>query len=264
MNRFAVPSAVAAALVVLTAAHAADAQPKPKVARACGISAIPLTVGNQWIYESAGLPADRALTENQLKGLPVIPKQVTITVKSVDTKDGVTTVTLTEDLDGRAHETSITCTATSLVMSPNAFWFNGEPGDVFGIELTDVERKGRTFAIAAGKLDTVTPDWHDDLNAKWRHIAVGKVFPTMRTGTLGLGRRVVIQPPEAITTKAGSWKANKLGIESTLAITIEPAPLKPLREIPLLVNFMYQVDGVGVVQTVTGSAQYLLVTSKVQ
>ena len=129
------------ATVVAGLAGDAQAQPKPatpKPVRACGVTAIPLTVGNEWTYEAAGLPPDRQLSEAQMKAQPVVPKRVTVTVKSVDTKDGVTTVGLSEDIDGRVHASTITCTATSFQVSPNAFWFNGEPGDVFGIELTDV------------------------------------------------------------------------------------------------------------------------------
>ncbi|MBK7072724.1 MAG: hypothetical protein IPH44_10515 [Myxococcales bacterium] len=254
------------ATVVAGLAGAAQAQPKPatpKPVRACGVTAIPLTVGNEWTYEAAGLPPDRQLSEAQMKAQPVVPKRVTVTVKSVDTKDGVTTVGLSEDIDGRVHASTITCTATSFQVSPNAFWFNGEPGDVFGIELTDVERKGKTLDLVGGKLTTLA-DWHDDLNAKWKHLVIGKVIPTMRSGTLALTRHIVTQPSESVTTKAGTWKAAKLGIETTIKITIEPAPPNPLRDIPLLVNFIYLVDGVGVVQTANYTAQFLLVNSKVQ
>ncbi|MBL8619710.1 MAG: hypothetical protein JNK64_00370 [Myxococcales bacterium] len=254
------------ATVVAGLAGAAQAQPKPvtpKPVRACGVTAIPLTVGNEWTYEAAGLPPDRQLSEAQMKAQPVVPKRITVTVKSIDTKDGITTVGLSEDIDGRVHASTITCSATSFQVSPNAFWFNGEPGDVFGIELTDVERKGKTLDLVAGKLTTLA-DWHDDLNAKWKHLVVGKVIPTMRSGTLSLTRHIVTQPSESVTTKAGTWKAAKLGIETTIKVTIEPAPPNPLRDIPLLVNFIYLVDGVGVVQTANYTAQFLLVNSKVQ
>lgn len=264
VKRSVVLSSVAVAVTGLAGTSLAQPKPAtPKAVRACGVSAIPLTVGNEWTYEAAGLPADRALSEAQMKAQPVVPKQVTITVKSVDTKDGVTTVGLSEDIDGRVHGSTITCSATSFQISPNAFWFNGEPGDVFGIELTDVERKGKTLDLVGGKLTTLA-DWHDDLNAKWKHVGVGKVIPTLRTGTLALTRHIVTQPSESVTTKAGTWKAAKLGIETTIKLTIEPAPPNPLRDIPLLVNFLYIVDGVGVVQTMNYTSQFLLVNSKVQ
>lgn len=264
MKRSAVLSSVA--LLAFGLVGLAHAQPKPaapKIVRACGITAIPLTVGNEWTYEVAGLPPDRQLSEAQLKAQPVPPKQVTITVKTVDTVDGVTTVGLSEDIDGRVHASSITCSATSFQISPNAFWFNGEPGDVFGIALSEIERKGKTFDLIAGKLPA-PGDWHDDLNAKWKHVALGKLLPTMRSGTLALTRHFATQGLEQVTTKAGSWKAAKLGIETTIKVTIDPAPPNPLRDRELLVNFLYVVDGVGVAQAINYTAQYLLVNYVVQ
>ena len=93
---------------------------------------------------------------------------------------------------------------------------------------------------------------------------VGKLLPTLRSGTVSVSRHIVTQPSETITTKAGTWKAAKLGIETATKVTIEPPPLNPLRDIPLLVNFLYLVDGVGVVQTLNYTAQFLLVNYKVQ
>jgi hypothetical protein len=39
-------------------ASPAFAQAKPKVTRACGISAIPLSIGNTWTYEPAAPPPE--------------------------------------------------------------------------------------------------------------------------------------------------------------------------------------------------------------
>ena len=250
---------------VAAVAGTAAAQPKPaKVPRACNASAVPLSVGNEWTYEATQVPADRALSDAQLKALPPQPKQVTIKVTAIDTKDNVTTVTLSEDLDGRVHTSTITCSAGGgFSMAPNAFWFNGEPGEVVGLELSETTRKGKTLELAAGKLNGALTEWHDDLSAKWKHLAIGKVFPTLRTGTIELARHVVVLPSEQISTKAGTWKAAKLGIETTTKITIEPVTEQPLRDIPLLVNLMYVQDGVGVVAVINSAAQYMLVNYQV-
>lgn len=252
---------------VAAASGTAAAQPKPaaaKVVRACNATTVPLSVGNEWTYESVQVPPDRAMSEAQLKALPPQPKQVVIKVTAIDTKDNVTTVTLSEDLDGRVHTSTITCApGGGLSIAPNAFWFNGEPGDVIGLEMSELTRKGKSIELAGGKLNAALTEWHDDLTAKWKHIAIGKVFPTLRSGTIELARHVVVLPSETIVTKAGNWKAAKLGIETTTKITIEPAPELPLREIPLLVNLMYLQDGVGVVGVINSAAQYLLVNYQV-
>jgi hypothetical protein len=247
-------------------ATVAGAQPRrpvvPKAVRACGVSAIPLSVGNSWTYEPTPPPPDRALSEAQMKNTPWPPKKLVITVDAVDTVDGVTTVSMSEDLDGKIHKTSLTCKAGggNFQIGPTSFWYAGEPGPVYGIELSDVVRKGHTFELAGGKLTGL--EWHDDLEAKWKHVPTSKLQPTMRTGTLNQNRHFVVQPPEAITTKAGSWKAaNKLGIEVLTKVTIEPAPPLPLKELPLLVNFLWVADGVGVVQALNSFGQQYVLTA---
>lgn len=240
-------------LVSLAAmAAAASAQPtRPvKVERACGVSALPLSVGNSWTYEPVAPPPDRALSEAQMKSTPWPPKKLVITVTKIETADGVTTVTLSEDLDGKAHDTTITCKPGGAMFqaSLDAFWFAGEPGQAYGIELSEVQRKGDTLELAAGKLTPTIVEWHDDVLAKWKHVPTAKAMPTFRSGTLDINRHWVLQVPEQVATKAGTWKAAKYGIEINTKVTIEPAPALPLKENPLQVNFFYIVDGVGVVQ----------------
>src|SRR5688572_13680990 len=58
---------------------------KKKAVKACGITAIPLSVGNQWVYEAVAHPTP--LEEAQKKLLPPQPSKVTITVATVETKE---------------------------------------------------------------------------------------------------------------------------------------------------------------------------------
>jgi hypothetical protein len=253
-----------AATVVGTTATRVDAQPKTpppaKAVRACSVAAIPLSVGNTWTYESVAPPPDRQLSEAQLKFTPLAAKKLTIEVKAIDTKDGVTTVTLSEDLDGRTHASSITCTAGGrFQIAANSFWWNGEPGTTFGIELSDVERKGQTLELTAGKITGL--EWHDDMLGKWKHVATAKATPTMSTGTVSVVRHLAVQPAELVSTKAGSWKALKIGIESTIVVTIDRTTAKPLRDIPLMVNFLYQVDNVGIVEAINSFGQMYVLTA---
>ena len=245
---------------------AASAQPRPvapKVVRACGVTALPLSVGNSWTYEPTAPPPDRALTDAQLRNTPLPPKKLVVTVTGVETKEGVTTVSLSEELDGRVHPTTITCRAggAEFRMSPTAFWFTAEPGTTYGIELSDVERKGHTLELNGGKV--IALEWHDDLTAKWKHVATGKAQPTLRSGTLELIRHFVVQPAETVAVKAGTWKALKIGIEITTKVTIEPAPANPLKDLPLMVNFLYLADGVGVVQALNSFGQLYVLTEYV-
>lgn len=254
-------------------AGVAGAQPRraaaPRVERACGVSAVPLSVGNQWTYESIPAPADRQLSEAQQKSTPLPPKKIIIKVTGLETKEGLTTVTLSEDHDGRVHTSTVTCKpgGAEFRFSPNAFWFAGEPGDVYGIELSDVQRKGQSLTLAGGKLATAAvTDWHDDISAKWKHVQVGKAKPALRSGTIEIGRHyVVILPPEDVSSMAGQWKAQKLGVETAVKVTIEPAPANPLKDVPLFVNFLYFADNVGIVQTLNNfGVMYILTQYTVQ
>ena len=248
--------ALAGSLGTTRPAAAQPRAPKPPPAvKACGVSAIPLVVGNEWTYEPVAPPPESALTDAQVKLTPLQPKKLVIKVTSIETKEGVTTVTLREDLDGRGHDTTITCSAggARFSVAMDSFWFAGEAGQALGIELSQVERKGPTLLLAGGKI--VGPDWHDDVKAMWKHVPTGKATPPMRSGTLSLTRHWVLQPDETIAARAGTFNAKKLGVETTILVTIEPPPELPLRAPALLVNFLWIADGVGPVQVINSYGQ---------
>lgn len=261
-------SAVAAALglaVAVAVPRSAAAQPrtvKPAPAvKACGVSAVPLVVGNEWTYEPVAPPPANQLSEAQIKSTPVQPKKLVIKVTGIETKDGVTTVTLHEDLDGKGHDSTITCGGggARFSVSMNAFWFAGEAGTPIGIELDQLERKGQTLLLTGGKL--LAADWHDDVAAGWKHLPTGKATPTMRKGTLTLGRHWVLQPDERVRTAFGEWTSKKLGLETTITLTIDPPPLLPLKTQPLLVNFIWYVDAIGPVQVLNSFGQMYQLTT---
>jgi hypothetical protein len=228
----------------------AEAQRKPAVVRACNVSAIPLVVGNEWTYTPVEPPEDRALSDSQKKLTPVRPEKIVIKVSSIETQGGVTTVTLREDIDGKAHDTTITCTAggARFQISMEAFWFAGEPGRSWGIELSEMERKGQSLALAGGKLNAAVPDWHDDIKAKWKHVPTAQAKPTMRSGTLDLVRHWVQLKDEPIATTLGAWTTKQFGLETQPTLTIEPPTEQPLRLPNMLVNVFWIADGVGPVQ----------------
>ena len=78
-------------------------------------------------------------------------------------------------------------------------------------------------------------------------------------------RRWVVQPDEDVTIKSGTVKAKKLGVETTITATLEPPPPKPPADPtkpepvkpppPLLVNFLWFVDGIGPVQVLNSYGQ---------
>lgn len=235
-----------AALVGAAATPNAQAQKKAKAVKACGITAIPLAVGNTWTYEPVAHPL--ALEENQTKMLPLQPKKVVITVAAVETaKDsGVTTVKLSEQSDDRTIETTLTCTATQLTASPESFFFAGEPGGNWNLAFDKLERKGHTFGIAGGRLSGA--EWRDDLAVTWKRSATEGSEASLGGGTLSLERRLVIVADEPIATTSGNYnEATKVGIETHGEIAIEGAEGKPFVLPEGLVSYLWFVDGVGVV-----------------
>ncbi len=255
---------------LVTTATTAVAQPRPaakppvKAPRACGVTAIPLAMGNEWTYEPLPPPPDRTLSDPQLRLTPLQPKKLVIKVTGIESKDDGTTVTLSEDHDGRIHATTIRCTTGgTFSVAPDGFWFAGEPGQTYGIELTEVERKGQTLGLAAGKIAGL--EWHDDLKAKWKHLVTGKGSARMRKGTLEVVRHWVVLPEETLEVRIGDHageqlKALKLGLETTVKVTIDPAPVLPLKAPPLLVNFFWMVDGTGAVQVLNSYGQQFVLT----
>lgn len=285
---------LAAAPSSVTPATAQPAGAKPKPApKACGVTAIPLVVGNEWIYEPVAPPPDKDLTEAQKKLTPVRPDKIVIKVTSIETKDRVTTVTLHEDIDGKGHDTTITCTAggASFDIGMDAFWFAAEPGQVHGIEVSNVQRTGDTLELAGGKINAALPDWRDDVTASWKHVPAAQARPTMNSGTVEVRRHFVTLPSEPVATKYGQWnKSIKLGVETSVRTGLEPPTEKPLRgDIrcrdnkdpvcgcreqkaptdppdpicvpPLLVNFFWFIDGVGPVQTLNSYGQMFQLSS---
>src|SRR5262249_31667348 len=147
----------------MTETKGAGTAPTTKTPSQCGVKILPLAVGNTWTYSMVPAPTP---ADDQIKRLsPPQPNTVVVTVKSIDSKKGSATVItleeksttdLTKDpkkpvLDERTITTTITCNGKKFEISPDAFWFAGEPGGTIGLELAAVERpKGTTWQLTNG------------------------------------------------------------------------------------------------------------------
>src|SRR5687767_1380352 len=169
---------------------AADAAARPKKdkaaaggkAPACGAKLLPLVTGYQWTYNSiaAPLPPPDAIKRQS----PAQPKAIISTVKSVEAKAGETVVTLEEkvtidrttdpkkpQLDEYAYESTITCADKKFDISPNSFYFAGEPGGYQGLEVANLQRlKGTSLQLTKGTIGEAP--WPEDLVLEWK----GKPF----------------------------------------------------------------------------------------
>lgn len=271
------------ALVLALAPSAASAKPKVaaagKAASACGVTVVPLVEGNTWTYSFVA-PKDAA-TPEITRISPPAAKGFVITVKSVETKGADTVVTLEEKvtyqlnplpgkekggLDDRVITSTITCNAKKLDISPESFFFAGEPGGFGGISLDKVDRKGTSWQLTKGNFGEA--EWPEDLVIEWSHKAAKGSDAKLGAGKIEIERRFTPLEPEDLNTRAGTYKAEKLAVKTTGRVTLTKplsTDLKPA-ELPAdWINQLWFVPGTGVVQSLNRYAhQYQLVESTVQ
>lgn len=271
------------ALLALTLAPSiAAAAPKTTAAvggkPACGVTVLPLVTGNNWTYASA--PAPLPATADIVRISPPLPKSFLITVKSVETNGADTVVTLEEKisydytkdtkkpiLEDRVVISTITCNAKKFDISPESFFFAGEPGGFGGLSLDKVERKGTSWLLVKGVFGEAA--WPEDLVLQWTRKAFESSGATYGSGKLELERRFTPLESEDVITKAGSYpKSEKLAVKTTGRVTLDKpltADLKPMELPAEWINQLWFVEGTGVVQTLNRYAQmYQLVDSQLK
>jgi hypothetical protein len=248
------------AAIALAAPVVAHAQTKPKVTRACGISVLPLSLGNSWTYEAVGAPPERQLTEAAARNSPRQATKVVITVTAVETQGDVTQVTLSEDSDGRVINTNIRCSATKFEIDPNSFFFAAEPSGSWNVNLVNLEQKGNTWQLKGGRI--TGPEWRNDIASSWERVATKNSGANLGKGKLEMERRFVVGTDVNLMTTAGQFVGREVNIEITGRVTLDPPAEKPF-EMPA--NFratLWFTDGVGVVQAINGYAHMYLLTAK--
>lgn len=278
------------ALVVLAPAAIAAPPPKAKALGngpvgksppACGAKILPLVLGNKWTYESVAAP--QAAEEAIMKIAPPTPKTFTIEVMKVDAqKSGDTVVSLDETVtynlekdtgkpikpDNRVIHSMITCnTKGKFEISPESFFFAGEPGGFLGMALDDVKRsKDSSLKLTNGSIGE--NDWREDIVAHFTHVPTQGVDVKLGAGKLELERKFTPAQPEAVSTKMGGYNAEKVGLVTTGRVTLEnansPDP-KPM-ELPAgWTNVLWMAPGVGYVQTLNRYAhEYQLVDAQLK
>ena len=234
--------------------HAAPPPPANKVSKACGETAIPLVVGNEWVYGQVG--NGHVPDPKEARQFPQPAKKITIDVVGVETANNVTTVQLEEDVDGHKLKTSITCTADRFTIDPQSFWFAGDPGGVYHVDLTDVQHKdagnaGTTLKLTNGKLDA-TGEWRDDIVANWQQTGSPGTSPQLWKGKLEIERTYKLSGADDINVKLDdqphTYKAaQKLVLTISGRITLDPPDKDPM-EFPDMTNTYWIADGTGIVQ----------------
>lgn len=264
----AAPSGTAPATGAAPGAPRAGAQAVNPITRfaatkksACVVRALPLTPGNQWTY--IGAPPSRALDQREAAQVPKQPEKVIVTVLDSVTTAGVTTVTLEEQSflaekePPRVLTTTITCGPQKFDISVESFLFSGEPGGYWGLELTNVTRKGTTWALQKGLLPDLK--WREDLVINWKRVGAAG------TGKLEMEREIVPEDRQQTTTPAGVFNAEPLAIIITGRVFVdgatagaEPYPFKEG-----MTNRLWVMDGIGLVQAENSFMhRYVLLSAK--
>jgi hypothetical protein len=281
-----------AALLILLVPAAAAAQRRPATAAAdgkkkveytkgpvgkaiapCGAKILPLVEGNKWVYgfvESGIAPPPELL-----KLTPSQPATVSITVKTVEVRGDETVITLEEKtsadlskdpkkhiMDERTINSTITCGRNKFEISPDSFFFAGEPGGSFGLTFDKFERpKDTTWKLTNGLIGD--QPWREDIVAHFTRTAVPGSGAKMDGGKLELERKFTPGQPESVNTKAGLYTgAEKLGIAITGRVTLDnPSPDSKPAELPAgWLNVLWMVPNVGVVQALNSYGhKYMLI-----
>ena len=240
----------------------------------CGAKVLPLAVGNTWTYSMVPSPQP---PDDSIKRLsPAQAKGIVITVKSVEAKGTDWVATLEEKVsydrtkdekkpivEDHTYTSTITCNdKTKFDISPNAFFFAGEPGGYVGLDLDNVDRKGTSWALVKGGVGD--KEWREDLVMHWTRKPTEGSGAKLGAGKIELERRFTPQEPEALSTKPGMYKAEKIGLITTGRVTLEGPSSPNAKPMELPANWVSQLwiaDGVGVVQTLNSYAHMYQLTA---
>jgi hypothetical protein len=252
-----------------------------KTAGVCGAKILPLVEGNQWTYEfvDSGLPP----RDDLVKLLPIQPSSIVITVKSIEAKGDETVVHLEEKssaeikdprdqkkkiLDERLVHSTITCSKTKFEISPDSFFFSGEPGGYFGIELDKIERlKDTTWKLTGGLIGD--QPWREDIVAHFTRAGFPDSGAKHDSGKLELERKFTPAQPESVNTgHAGLYTlAEKLAVSITGRVTLDhQAPDSKPVDLPAgWVNILWLYPNTGVVQVLNSfSHKYQLAAAQLK
>ena len=232
----AVVATLVLALVALVTGREAVAGPK-KGAGGCSAKAFPIAVGNTWTFVPGQSPT--VPPESMVRFIPIQAKQVVVKVLSIDTKDGKQVATLEEDVDGRKTTSTISCDG-KFEVSPGGFFFAGEPGGYFGINLENVQRtvkEGTPWAVR----------YREDLTATFKRVPTKDVKAELGGGKLEIERVITQSRDEAINAPFKAVSAHRYNIEITGRVTLDGSP-KPSEFPANVINTIWFADGVGPVQ----------------
>jgi hypothetical protein len=289
-----------ALLPMLLASASAIAAPKKGPAAgkpagpACGVRVLPLVAGNSWTYTP--VPSVNAPDKERERITPTQAKKIVVTVKNIETTGADTVATLEETLtfevaDPKKPEaklpferkitSTVSCNAKKFEVSPESFFFSGEPGGYHGMSIDKVERKKDSVGWKLEKTGLIgEAEWIDEIVVQWTQQPAKDSGAKLQAGKLELERKFTPQDAESVQTKKGQFMAEKLAVVTTGRVMLntprvpdgkpctvrkpdmaekDPAKRKdinvPVEHCDLPANWIAQLwlaDGVGMVQALNG------------
>jgi hypothetical protein len=254
--------------------------PAGKTPSTCGTKVFAFVEGNEWTYGAVTSMIHLEDNDPRKKMSPAQPKTVHIVVKSVDNKKGADTVITLEEkitteigpkdkpvVDERTVTSTITCNAKGkFEVSPESFFFAGEPGGTLGLTVDKLDRSHDTsWKLANGGIGDAP--WREELVAHWTRTPSPGSDAKLGSGKLELEHAFTPQQPETIITKVGSYKAEKVGLLTTGRVTLDNAlQLTAPQELPAnWLTTIWLAEGVGFVQVLNAySHEYQLVDAKLK
>lgn len=257
--------------------------PAGKTPSTCGTKIFAFAEGNEWTYGAVASMIQLADNDPRKRMAPPQPKTVHIVVKSVDNKKGADTVITLEEkvttettqqgtnkppiVNERTLTTTITCNGKGkFEVSPDSFFFAGEPGGTVGLTIDKLDRSHDTsWKLSNGGIGD--QPWREEMVAHWTRTATPGSDAKLGAGKLELEHAFTPQQPEIVITKVGSYRAEKIGLLTTGRVTLENAlQLTAPQELPAnWLTTIWLAEGVGFVQVLNAYAhEYQLVDAKLK
>ncbi len=228
-----------------------SAEAKPKGKPACGANYLPFYKGEIFEYEwlapeTVAESPDQAVRSRGLKA--DWPVKLVIEVKNITGNNDSATITLSESYRKRTIETKIHCDLNGFRISPQSFFFAGEPGGGIGMTLSNLKQDGpglpstRDFSRNIGKV------WTSFIKASLtRQPTQGSESPVVTNGKVEIDRQLVIGNKELVTSGLGEHRAYRLTVEISGRAAVEPA-MDKWRDLPLGQLTIWLAPGVGLVR----------------
>ncbi|HET6611004.1 MAG TPA: hypothetical protein VFG83_03410 [Kofleriaceae bacterium] len=205
------PIVLAAAALAAGLTLAVPAQAAP-----CGIDYLPLSQGSEWTYGLVPNPENPKPGEVRV----VLPSSLVIRVVKVEEAGDSTTITLEEKLGDHAVETTLACTKDGLTISPQSFFFAGEPGGGLNMTLSDVKRVGVTYPGAKGFRSGAS--WVEKLTAHVVRAPAEGSGAKLAEGKVQIERRVSIGGRDRAETPLQNFRATSVRLTLTGRAMVEP------------------------------------------